>query len=61
MIDIRPITPLTGRQDVEITGLEALAVNQEMLKKVFAIILFYTAFKMLGWDAALVKWVKGIF
>lgn len=39
----------------------ALAVNQEMLKKVFAIILFYTAFKMLGWDAALVKWMRGIF
>ncbi len=39
----------------------ALAINQEMLKKVFAVILFYTAIKMLNWDAALVKWVKGIF
>lgn len=39
----------------------ALAINQEMLKKIFAIVLFYTAFKMLGWDAMIVKWVKGVF
>lgn len=39
----------------------ALVVNQEVLKKIFAFILFYTAFKMLEWDTLLVKWVKGIF
>lgn len=39
----------------------ALSINQEMLKKVFAIILLYTAFKMLNWDTLIVKWVKGIF
>ncbi len=39
----------------------ALAIDQEALKKIFAIILFYTAFKMLGWDAALIKWVKATF
>ncbi len=39
----------------------ALATDQEVLKKIFAVILFYTAFKMLSWDAMLVKWVKGIF
>jgi uncharacterized membrane protein YfcA len=39
----------------------ALAVNQDLLKKIFAVILFYTAFKMLNWDAMIVKWVKGIF
>lgn len=39
----------------------ALAINTEMLKKIFAIILFYTAFKMLGWDMALVKWVRNAF
>jgi uncharacterized protein len=38
----------------------ALSIDQQMLKKIFAIILFYTAFKMLGWDAAVVKWVKGV-
>ena len=39
----------------------ALAVDQELLKKIFAVILFYTAFKMLHWDAMIIKWVKGIF
>ena len=39
----------------------ALAINQETLKKIFAVILFYTAIKMLHWDAVIVKWVKTIF
>ncbi len=39
----------------------ALAINTAALKKIFAVILFYTAFKMLGWDVAFVKWVKGLF
>jgi uncharacterized protein len=39
----------------------ALKIDQDMLKKIFAVILFYTAFKMLGWDAVIMKWVKGIF
>ncbi len=39
----------------------ALSINQDVLKKIFAVILFYTAFKMLNWDDAIVKWVKGIF
>ena len=39
----------------------ALTLDQEMLKKIFSVILFYTAFKMLNWDAMIVKWVKGIF
>lgn len=37
----------------------ALMINGEMMKKIFAIILFYTAFKMLGWDTLLVKWIRG--
>jgi uncharacterized membrane protein YfcA len=36
----------------------AIAINQELLKKIFAIILFYTAFKMLEWDMVFVKWVR---
>ena len=36
----------------------SLSLSQEMVKKIFAIILFYTAFKMLGWDAALVNFFK---
>ncbi len=39
----------------------AIIVNQEVLKKIFAVILFYSAFKMLNWDAMIVRWVKGIF
>jgi uncharacterized protein len=37
----------------------ALAIDQNLLKKIFAVILFYTAFKMLGWDTALIRWIKG--
>jgi uncharacterized membrane protein YfcA len=39
----------------------ALAINQDLLKKIFAVILFYTALKMLKWDAMIINWVKGIF
>lgn len=39
----------------------ALKIDNETLKKIFALILFYTGIKMMGWDAQLVKWVKHIF
>ncbi len=39
----------------------ALAIDQDLLKKIFAVILFYTAFKMLSWDQLLAKWVRQIF
>ena len=39
----------------------ALTISEAAVKKVFAVILFYTAFKMLNWDAAIIKWVKSIF
>ena len=39
----------------------AISISTDTLKKIFAIILFYTAIKMLGWDALFFKWVKGIF
>ena len=39
----------------------ALVIDQDLLKKIFAIILFYTAFKMLSWDIAIAKWVRQIF
>jgi hypothetical protein len=38
-----------------------LSIDQESLKKIFALILMYTAFKMLHWDMLLVKWVRSIF
>ncbi|WP_407528063.1 sulfite exporter TauE/SafE family protein [Lacibacter sp. MH-610] len=38
-----------------IGGKLAVNVNQQVLKKVFAIVLFYTAFKMMGWDKSLMS------
>jgi len=39
----------------------ALSISQETVKKIFAVVLFYTAFKMLGWDLIIFKWIKGLF
>ena len=33
----------------------AIRIDKELLKKIFAIILFYTAFKMLNWDTAIMN------
>ena len=39
----------------------AISISQDTLRKIFAIVLFYTALRMLEWDTAIIKWVKGIF
>lgn len=39
----------------------ALSISQEAVKRIFAVVLFYTAFKMMGWDVILFNWVKGLF
>ncbi|HUR11650.1 MAG TPA: sulfite exporter TauE/SafE family protein [Flavitalea sp.] len=39
----------------------AVRIDKDTLKKIFAIILFYTAFKMLNWDEVVMKWIKSIF
>lgn len=39
----------------------AVKIDKELLKKIFAIVLFYTAIKMLSWDSLLIKWIKSIF
>jgi uncharacterized membrane protein YfcA len=39
----------------------ALKIDKEALKKIFAIILFYTAFKMLEWDSVVIRWFKNLF
>ena len=39
----------------------ALSIDQKTLKIIFAVILFYTAFKLLSWDTALFRWVKAVF
>jgi len=39
----------------------ALKLDKELLKKIFAVILFYTGFKMLEWDTVVVRFFKNIF
>jgi len=39
----------------------ALSLPEDVVKKIFAIILFYSAIKMMGWDAALIKWIRNVF
>ena len=38
----------------------AISIDQHLLKRIFGVILFYTAIKMMGWDTAIIKWVKGM-
>ena len=39
----------------------ALRLPADSVKKIFAVFLFYSAFKLLGWDKAIVKWIREIF
>lgn len=39
----------------------AIKIDQVALKKIFAIILFYTGIKMLDWDDAVIRWIKNVF
>jgi uncharacterized membrane protein YfcA len=39
----------------------ALQISELAVKRVLAVVLFYSAFKMLSWDTMFIKWVKGIF
>lgn len=39
----------------------ALTIPQDTVRKIFAIFLFYTAFRLLGWDAIFFKWIRGLF
>jgi uncharacterized protein len=39
----------------------ALQLSVDTVRKIFAIVLFYAAFKMLNWDMVVVKWVKSLF
>ena len=39
----------------------ALRLDQELVKKIFAVVLFYTAFKLLHWDETITKWIRNIF
>ena len=37
----------------------SLSISELALKRIFAVVLFYTAFKMLGWDSAVLNFLKG--
>ena len=39
----------------------ALRLPEDTVKKIFAVFLFYSAFKLLGWDKAIVKWIREFF
>jgi uncharacterized membrane protein YfcA len=39
----------------------ALALPEKTVRKIFAIILFYAAIKMMGWDSAIYRGIKNIF
>ena len=39
----------------------ALSISETIVKRIFAVILFYTAIKMLDWDAAIIRFFKNIF
>lgn len=39
----------------------ALRLPADTVKKIFAIFLFYSAFKLLNWDKAIMKWLREIF
>ena len=39
----------------------ALRLDQETVKKIFAIVLFYTAIRLLHWDSAIIRWIKAAF
>jgi len=39
----------------------ALSIPEIMMKRIFAVILIYSAVRMLGWDTAAIKAIKNIF
>ena len=39
----------------------ALQLSQDTLKKIFAIVLFYTGIKMMNWDTVFIKWIRSLF
>jgi uncharacterized protein len=39
----------------------ALRLPEDTVKKIFAVFLFYSAFKLLKWDKAIFNWIRDIF
>jgi len=39
----------------------AVKIDKDLLKKIFGVVLLYTAIKMLSWDTIALRWFKSIF
>ena len=39
----------------------ALRLPEDTVKKIFAVFLFYSAFKLLSWDKAIFNWIRDLF
>lgn len=39
----------------------AVSLSEVAVKRIFAVVLFYSAFKMMGWDGAIYRGIKNIF
>lgn len=39
----------------------AVKIDKDLLKKIFGVIMLYTAFKLFGWDLLIIRWVKALF
>lgn len=39
----------------------AVKIDKDLLKKIFGVVLLYTAIKMLSWDVVALRWIKSIF
>lgn len=62
-IDMRIVGLLAAGFVVGALGGSEIAgrINKEVLKKIFAVVLLYTAIKMMNWDTIVFRWVKSIF
>ena len=41
-------------------GQLAIRLDKEVLRKIFAVVLFYTAFRLLNWDQSALKWMRSL-
>lgn len=39
----------------------AVSLSEVAVKRIFAVVLFYSAFKMMGWDAVFFRWLRNVF
>lgn len=39
----------------------AVKLDKDLLRKIFGVLLLYTAIKMLQWDQWLIRWIKNVF